>query len=362
MEFYQKNKQLWNQLLIGLGCGIGAYLFFQYVFVFIAPFVVGWLLSLLFHPLVTFLERKYRLPRSFGTMTALFLLLLFFAVVVMGAWHKLYTEAQLFYENMPAYLDMLQSSIHRFSLKWDAIIELLPDNMQAAFGDFAALLASLLPSLFQGSGSASFGILKAIPNGFMGLIIAFISSYFFTKDKIQIDALAARHAPALFGDKVVRAKKDLKQAVIGYVKTQMILMFYTFGICIVGLVLLGSPYAFLLSVITSIIDAIPFFGSGFILWPGALIFFLTGSPGMAIGYLAIYLAVNLMRQVMQPKILGDQIGLHPLLTLIAMYVGLKCLGFLGMILGPVVAVFIQALFNVGERELHLKNADKQKQT
>lgn len=350
MEFYQKNKQLWDRLLIGLACGFGAYLFFQYVFVFIAPFFVGWLLSLLFHPLVTFLEQRCKAPRGVGTLAALLLLLLFFIVVVVGAWHKLYLEALLFYKNMPEYIAMLQASINHLSVKWDAVLALFPGQAQDLFGKFTDLFTGVLSSVFQGGGSASFNFIKAIPSGVMGLIIALISSYFFTKDKQDIDALVARHAPALFGESVVRAKKELRQAVIGYIKTQCILMVYTFGICIIGLVILRSPYAFLLSVITSIIDAIPFFGSGFILWPGALIFFLTGDLGMAVGYLAIYVAVNLVRQVMQPKILGSQIGLHPLLTLIAMYVGLKCLGLLGMILGPVVAVFIQALIKVGEHK------------
>ena len=144
------------------------------------------------------------------------------------------------------------------------------------------------------------------------------------------------------------AKEHLKYSILGYVKTQCILMFYTFTICIIGLFLLRSPYALLLSVIISLIDALPFFGSGFILWPGAVIYLIMGSSSIAIGYLIIYHCVNFMRQVMQPKILGTQIGLHPLLILISMYIGLKCIGFLGMIIGPILAVLLKAIYQASE--------------
>ena len=360
MELFEKNKQLWLRLLKAAGCALGAFFFFKYIFVFIAPFFVGWLLSLLFHPFVSFLEKKLRINRGFGTVLAVIILILFFVVVVAGIWHKLYAEAVLFYQNLPGYISMLQDAIQKLSLKWDTLISLLPEAVQAFTGNLQEIIKGFLPALFQGTSNASFGILKAIPSSLMGLIMALISSYFFTKDKRIIDAFVSRHVPALFGQGVVRAKQDLKLTVVGYLKTQLILMGYTFAICLAGLWILRSPYAFLLSVITSVIDAVPFFGSGFILWPGALIFFITGDTTMAIGYLAIYLCVNLMRQIMQPKILGTQIGLHPLLTLIAMYIGLKCLGIFGMILGPLVAVLIQAAFQVGEKERRLKDlADQQ---
>ena len=182
----------------------------------------------------------------------------------------------------------------------------------------------------------------------MIIIVALISAYFFTKDKTLISAFTHKHFHTLFEGQLKEAKEQLKYSILGYVKTQCILMFYTFVICIIGLLLLRSPYALLLSVIISFIDALPFFGSGFILWPGAVIYMIIGKPSVAVGYIIIYLCVNFMRQIMQPKILGTQIGLHPLLILISMYIGLKCIGFLGMIIGPILAVLLKAVYQASE--------------
>lgn len=139
-------------------------------------------------------------------------------------------------------------------------------------------------------------------------------------------------------------KKELKASVWGYIKTQFILMGFTFSITIVGMLIMRSPYPILLSILIAVIDALPFFGSGFILWPGAVIHLLSGNTFLAIGYLILYGIIQIMRQILQPKILGTQIGLHPLLTLFSMFFGLKCVGVWGLILGPVLAVILKTFF------------------
>ena len=139
-------------------------------------------------------------------------------------------------------------------------------------------------------------------------------------------------------------------------------MIYTFSACLVGLLLLRSPYALLLSVVISLIDALPFFGSGFILCPGAVIYLVMGEPYIALGYVIIYLCVNSIRQILQPKILGTQIGLHPLWILISMYVGLKCIGLLGMIIGPILAVLLKAIYQAEETAEIEKLLEKKEKT
>ena len=121
-------------------------------------------------------------------------------------------------------------------------------------------------------------------------------------------------------------------------------MIFTFSICIAGLFLVGSPRPVFLSVIIALIDAIPFFGSGFILWPGALYHAMNGRPYLAAGYMAIYFCVIIMRQIVEPKILGSHIGLHPLVTLFSMFAGLHIFGILGMIIGPIISIILKHLY------------------
>ena len=348
-SFLNQNKVLLERIVILMVVIVSAYLFFEYLFTFIAPFFIGWLLSLLFVPFVNLLEKKARVPRWVGSLLSILLFLGFFSSIVVGIWKKLYTEAQLFYENLPHYIYDLQIAIDKISDGIENAILYLPVDIQPYLAPSLNALLGALPSVLQSGGSQSFSMIKAIPNLFMICIVALISSYFFTKDKALISAFVKKHIGPLFEGPLSKAGKHLKHSVIGYIKTQMILMIYTFAVCIVGLLLLGSPYALLLSVVTSLIDALPFFGSGFILWPGAIIYLIMGKPYMALGYMIIYICVNFIRQIMQPKILGTQIGLHPLLILIAMYIGLKCIGFLGMIIGPLLAVLLKAVYQAEEK-------------
>lgn len=347
-NFLKQNKILLQHIGILFTVILFVYVFFQYLFQFIAPFFIGWLFSLLFVPFVNFLEKKANIPRWIGSLLSILLLIGFFAIIVFGLWKKLYTEAQLFYQNLPFYIEDLQASINKLSDDVDNIVQHFPIDLSPYFDSALNAVLSVLPSLIQSGGSQSFNVLKAIPNIIMITIVALISSYFFTKDKALVSAFFHKYFHTLFEGQFKQAREHLKYSILGYIKTQCILMFYTFVICIVGLLLLHSPYALLLSVITSIIDALPFFGSGFILWPGAVIQLIIGKPSIAVGYIIIYLCVNFMRQVMQPKILGTQIGLHPLLILISMYIGLKCIGFLGMIIGPILAVLLKAVYQASE--------------
>ena len=112
------------------------------------------------------------------------------------------------------------------------------------------------------------------------------------------------------------------------------------------MLILRSPHPLLLSAVTAVIDALPFFGSGFILWPGAVFHLIMGQSFLALGYLVIYGIIQVVRQILQPRILGAQIGLHPLLTLFSMYFGFQCIGVWGLLLGPVIAVILRAFFRL----------------
>lgn len=346
-DFFRKNKRRLFDLTILSGAILFCFLFFRYLFPILLPFFVGWLLSLLFCPLADRLQRR-GVPRWISAWLCLFLL--FGVIGLFGALigNRIEAQARSFFTVLPHYIESIQAAMDNIWAKLESLRQALPGSIQPYLEKVQSSLSSILLSLVQ-SGSSS---LTGVPSFLLGLIVALFSAYFFTKDRDKIYALANAHIAPLLGESLNRTRKELKYSLWGYVKTQLILMIYTFGICIIGLMVLRSPYALLLSVIIAIIDALPFFGSGFILWPGAVIHLILGDAKLCIGYLVIYAAVQIMRQIMQPKILGTQIGLHPLLTLFSMYFGFKCIGFWGLILGPVVAVLLRAYFQTREKERH----------
>lgn len=343
-EYYLRYKKTLHKLVLSIIFIAGVIIFFQYLFTYIAPFVIGWILSYIYNPLINFLNNKFKVPRGIGAFISILLLLVFFSSVVAGFISRLSHEAALFYNQLPKYIENLHYSLIKFDEKLNEILSILPNGFTINTDN--TNLWDLAASILKNNSSGSIHFVMGIPNALVIVIISLLSSFFYAKDKYYIDGFVSSHTPPALHLFFLTAKGSLGEALWGYVKSQLILMVFTFIICITGLLILGSPYAFLISVIISIIDALPFFGSGFILWPWAVIQLLMGNTFLAVGYIIIYLIITLIRQILQPKILGTQIGLHPLITLISMYIGLKFIGVLGMIIGPIIAVMIKTIHEI----------------
>jgi len=168
-----------------------------------------------------------------------------------------------------------------------------------------------------------------------------------SKDKMKIQNFIERQLPASWNRKIDIARRDLFGALLGYIKTQLILMIFVSSICIIGLTILRVKYSLLIGFVIGIFDAFPILGSGGILIPWAIYNFITGDYFRAIGFLIIYGVVILFRQMVEPKVLGTQIGVYPLVTLMAMYIGIKMFGVIGIIAGPIVVIFIKTMQKVG---------------
>ena len=344
-NFYIQNKNTIQDILLLFGTILICFLFFRYLFPILLPFFIGWLMSLLFRPLAALLER-HRVPKWIASFFCILLLIGAVSLFVALIGNRIAEQAKSFFVELPYYLQSIERATDNFWAYLNEISSTLPAIVPTLAEKLREnISAVILPLVKKGSSS-----LTGVPKFFLGTLIALFSSYFFTKDREIIHRVFENNVTPLLGGSVNRTKKQLKASIWGYVKTQLILMGYTFVICIIGLYVLHSPFALLLSVIIALIDALPFFGSGFILWPGAVIHLILGDVRLCIGYLIIYVSVQIMRQIMQPKILGTQIGLHPLLTLFSMYFGYQCVGFWGLLLGPFLAVLLRAYFQTREEE------------
>lgn len=349
--FYEKNKQAIHDIVLLLAAVLGCCLFFRYLFRIFLPFLIGWLLSLLFNPLADRLQ-KFHIPRGISAIIGI--LLLFALLGLLGFWSGTGLIAKLkeLSENLPHYINLFETGLSHFWTRFDTLAQRLPKTLQVFFSSLQTDSSGFLLSLVL-KGSAT-GKLGGVSGFFIAFFVSLISAYFFTKDRDLLRRQYEIHIAPLFGLSVYTTKQELKASVLGYLKTQLILMGFVFIVTLIGMLVLHSPHPLLLSILIAIIDALPFFGSGFILWPGAIYFFTRGNTFLAIGYLALYGIIQITRQILQPKILGTQIGLHPLLTLFSMYFGFKCIGVFGLILGPIVAVVLKALFHARKQNRELQ--------
>ena len=153
--------------------------------------------------------------------------------------------------------------------------------------------------------------------------------------------------PSAVLERLADIRMELKKYMGGYVRAQCIIMTVAFCILFIGLTILQKDYALLIAIGIAVLDALPFFGSGAALWPLALVSFLSGSVKSGVGLVIIYLIIILTRQTIEPKLVSSKIGLHPILTLMSMYVGYRTFSIGGMILGPITLMIVISFYRAG---------------
>jgi sporulation integral membrane protein YtvI len=212
------------------------------------------------------------------------------------------------------------------------------ESLLSKLGDFTALFGSKLLSMAT-----------SVPNALFFIVIMFVSAFFMTKDKQQIDVWLK---PLFRGswrenEKVRIIQKDVLGVLWGYLRAQLIMMSLTFLESSIGLWIIGVNYPIPIALGIALIDALPILGPATIYIPWVISKLVMSEYTTALSLFILYLIVTLARQALEPKILSTQIGIYPLITLLAMYIGLKTLGFAGIILGPVSVILLLALFKTG---------------
>ncbi len=186
-------------------------------------------------------------------------------------------------------------------------------------------------------------IISWFPNAATVLIFSLLGTFFISKDWYRLSQIGSKLIPSRARVSGKTVFTDLKKALFGFVKAQATLISITTVIILIGLLFLRVDYAITIALITGIVDVIPYLGTGLIFVPWIIYEAIAGEMSMAIGLGVLYLIVLVQRQVMEPKILSSNIGMDPLATLVALFVGFKLIGFLGLIVGPVTLVILTTL-------------------
>ena len=215
-------------------------------------------------------------------------------------------------------------------------------------------LDSYLGGLLEKFGSptieAAGNFAKGLPSFFIGMIMALLSSYFFVAERLQINAWFREHTPAFLMLRYRMIRNSLVKSVGGYLKAQLKIEVWMYFLLLVGLGILRVNYFGLIALVIAFLDFLPFLGTGTVLIPWAVIRILTAEYRTAIGLLVIWGVGQLARQLIQPKIVGDSIGVPPLPTLFLLFIGYKAGGVVGMIVAVPVGLLIYTMYEDGAFE------------
>lgn len=326
---------------------------------FFIPFVIGWMIALIANPLVRFLEKRLKIVRKHGSMLiiagvlALIISLLYF---VLG---KAYVEIREFIGDLPALYDSAAAEIRGAVQNGNRMFEFLPDEFRTAVMQFTENIGTYVGDLVSKAAAPTVEIAgnmaKGIPNVLVNTVITILSSYLFIAEQDKILAWMRRYAPKFVLRYAEYLKKDARGVIGGYFLAQFRIMFVVAGILAVGFLFLKVKYGLLLAVLISLLDFLPVFGTGTALFPWAAVKLFTGEYTYAAGLLILYVVTQVSRQLIQPKIVGDSMGLPPLLTLFLLYLGFKVKGIAGMILAvPIGLIFIN-FYKYGAFDSLIKN-------
>ena len=316
------------------------------------PFLIGWLLSKLAEKPVDRITGRTKLPHSVVSFTAMALLSVGIVLIFWFLGKLLFRKLEDLGRQIPSLLSSaslplsnLRSTMLHFAMK-------LPDGAAVAASqwveDLFAGSSSLVDSVSQWLLGLAAKILSWIPELALFLVTTVLSAFFFAAQKPSIHAFFQKHLPEDWRLRISTVCKRLKGALGGYVKAQLRLSLVTFGIVAIGLLFLRQKHAVLIAALTALVDALPVFGAGTILIPWGIVSFLSENTALGIGLLVLYALTAVSRAVLEPRFLGKQMGLSPLLTLLALYSGFRLFGVLGMIVVPVTAIAVKQLYDLME--------------
>ena len=318
---------------------------------FFMPFVIGWIISAIANPLVRLLEKKMKIVRKHSSMVIIIGVLA--AVVGLGylAASRIVLEAGNLIANLPQIYANLQEDFEEIGQNLQVFYNRLSPDIQKSIQNVSANLAEYASSLVQAIGEPTFeaagNFAKNVPSTLISIIMCLISAYFFTADHDRILDTLRKNIPSEIFGKVSGVIHDLKYVVGGYFKAQFKIMGVVYVILVIGLLILKVNYALLVSFAIAFLDMLPFFGTGTVLAPWAIIKILSNDYQMAAGLLILYAVSQVVRQVIQPKIVGDTIGMDPLATLFFMFIGYKVSSIIGMIIAVPIGMILINLYQAG---------------
>jgi len=333
-EFFEDHKQLIDRAAFFALITVAVYLFFTLLFGLLAPFFFGLLIALIMEPLIRLMVNKLKWKRWVAAL--LCLLLFIIATGSLGVWiiTTLVRQITAFVASAPVHVEAMADRLNEITYTWAARLdEVLPEVWQLP--DLQDVIVPAITSLFGGEMlDQALNFAAGVPNFFVGLVMALVSAYFFMADRWLIFRTVRNSCPPWLVGHMRQTRAGLRRAVGGYFRAQYILMAMVGIISIIGLLILRSDFALLLGLILAAVDFVPVLGPAIILLPWALISLIAGDFHTAIGLGVIYGVITVARQVLQPKILGAQMGAHPLASLMSIFIGLRVFGLLGLVIGP----------------------------
>ncbi len=341
------NRSSLRALVLPAALLIGLWLTLRYLFPIFLPFLLAGLLALAAEPLVRSMERKLHLPRNAASGIGVLICLALTVLIVLILCALLLKQLSNISSFLPDWeeaamsgLNSLESFLLSYAQKAPASVSpILTHGVEGVFGNGSMVVDQIVAKLL----SLASGVLSQIPDSALSFGTWILASFMLSAKLPKLHLWIKGKIPSHWRAQYFPAAKRLKKNLLGWLWAQLKLTAITLFILCTGFLLLGIDHAPLWAFLISLVDALPILGTGTILMPWSLICFLQGNPPLALGLLGIYAAAVLTRSTLEPRLIGKELGLDPLVTLLAMYAGYRLWGIIGMLFSPLLVITLTQL-------------------
>lgn len=338
--------------ILSLVLGAGVFLLgLKYALPLVLPFLLGIGTAAALTPLIRLIQRRFSLRRGISAALSVTGMLLVLGLALWLLTRLLLRQLSGLYDRLPELMASASQGLSAFGYWAQHLADLLPGGVGDAFSDWAQAIVrsggTLASSLYEKLFSLVYGFLAKLPDTLLFVLTTVLSCYFAAGELPRLRAICREHLPPKLLGHCRKLGASMKTVLGSWVRAQLILMGITFLILLCGLWILGVSFPLLPALMIAVLDALPLFGTGTVLLPWGLLRLISGDYHLGLGLMALYAAAALSRNVLEPKLLGAQMGVSPLLTLFAIYTGYRLAGLAGMILLPIGVMVVFELWAAG---------------
>ena len=323
--------------------------------VFFWPFIIAIITAIILEKLVEYIVKKTKISRKIVGTALVLLIYGMLATLVYFLVSKLVKEAISIATDLPFFIDYIKDKYDLIYEKCISAIKNIPTSISEKIYDIGMEFLSSISKYITKLFNTTFNFIMFIPNILIYIVITLLATLFLVTDRRKLSLYVHNIFPKRFVRKVSNIFKGIVTSLSQYLKAQMIMVGITFLELLIAFFILKQEYPFTLALIISVIDALPIVGVGGVLIPWGIYSAITGNMYLAIGLLITYAVIVIVRQLIEPRIVSSNLGVHPFLTLISMYIAFKVFGIVGLIIGPIIMIVLKNVFSQLFEYGYLKN-------
>ena len=338
------------------------YFIFKYLLNLVMPFFIAFAIAFALKPVIRLLRDKCRFPGKLASVVSVILFYGTIGVLIALVVAKLFSWSKDLFLSLPAlYTQTILPALQSFSATVTEIFDNLDPEavktVNSVFTDLISSLGNIISNLSVKAVGIVSGAAGSLPGIVIGTLITVISTFFIAADYSNITGFIVRQLGAKSRRLVFEIKRYTVEILGKYLRSYLLIMGITFAELTVGLLILGVGNAPLVALGIALFDILPVFGTGGVMIPWAILSILSGDYKMAIGLLVVYVVITVIRNIVEPRIVGQSVGLHPVVTLLSMFVGTALFGVIGLFGLPIMMALLVSLNDSGVIHLFKKKEE-----